>query len=67
MADTCLCLRTSSDYRDLPATVRLDLVFPWNETYALDALLPIVIAVQNPEAAGLLAFYSDYFQGYSDA
>lgn len=39
-----------------PATVEFDLVFPRNETYAPDALLPIVIAIQNPEEVGPLAF-----------
>ncbi|KFY90171.1 hypothetical protein V500_05257 [Pseudogymnoascus sp. VKM F-4518 (FW-2643)] len=53
-----------------PATVEFDLVFPRNETYAADALLPIVFAVQNPEAVVPLAFgtsWSIYRRGiYND-
>ncbi|KFY56270.1 hypothetical protein V496_06715 [Pseudogymnoascus sp. VKM F-4515 (FW-2607)] len=39
-----------------PTTVEFDVTFPRNETYAPDALLPIVIAIQNPQAVGPLAF-----------
>lgn len=46
--------------RTFPATVEFDLVFPRNETYAADALLPIVFAVQNPEAVGPLAFSTSW-------
>ncbi|KFY46134.1 hypothetical protein V494_00592 [Pseudogymnoascus sp. VKM F-4513 (FW-928)] len=39
-----------------PTNIEFDLVFPRNETYAADALLPIVIAIQNPQEVGLLGF-----------
>lgn len=39
-----------------PITVEFDLVFPRNETYAPDVLLPIVVVIQNPEEVWPLAF-----------
>ncbi|KFY02145.1 hypothetical protein V490_00597 [Pseudogymnoascus sp. VKM F-3557] len=49
-----------------PVTVEFDISFPWNETYAPDALLPISIAILNPQAVGSLAFstgWSIYWRG----
>jgi hypothetical protein len=38
-----------------PATAEFDVVFPRNETYAPFSIVPIVFAIQNPEAAKDLA------------
>lgn len=49
-----------------PTTVEFDVAFPRNEIYAPDALLPIVIAIQNPQAVGPLVFstgWSIYWRG----
>jgi hypothetical protein len=35
----------------LPLTVEFDLIFPRNETYSPEFLLPVVFAIRNPQAA----------------
>lgn len=46
-----LALTCSSAAQMYPATVEFDVVFPRNDTYAPVELMPVVFAIQNPQAA----------------
>lgn len=43
-----------STAQQFPTTVEFDVVFPRNATYAPTTLLPLVVAIQNPQAAAWL-------------
>ncbi|KAH8680611.1 hypothetical protein BX600DRAFT_504378 [Xylariales sp. PMI_506] len=45
-----------ADNATYPANVEFDVVFPRNSSYAPSELIPIVFAIQNPQAADSLAF-----------
>jgi hypothetical protein len=46
-----LALTCGSVAQTYPATVEFDVIFPRNDTYAPVELMPVVFAIQNPQAA----------------
>ncbi|OBT50750.1 hypothetical protein VE04_09275 [Pseudogymnoascus sp. 24MN13] len=55
---------TSTTRTTFPTKIEFDLVFPRNETYAAEALLPIVVTIQNPQERGVNASNNYLDSGY---
>jgi hypothetical protein len=51
-----LALASSALAQTYPAIVEYDVIFPRNDTYAPVAVMPVVFAIQNPQAGVPLQF-----------